>query len=150
MQGQANHFFRYAPEKIQYGIDRYINESRRLYKCLDTQLASSKSGFIVGDHVSSPCLPLTSLTLPQLSLADLACYGWVYWAGWAGVDIEEFQNVKAWEGRMTARPAINKGKDIPKKLNVKEKLADPKFADEYAKKAREWIMKGMGDDKQKQ
>jgi glutathione S-transferase len=51
MQGQANHFFRYAPEKIKYGIDRYINESRRLYRVLDTQLGKSKSGFIVGDHV---------------------------------------------------------------------------------------------------
>jgi glutathione S-transferase len=71
----------------------------------------------------------------------------VYWAGWAGVDIEEFPNVKAWEAMMTARPAINKGKDIPKTLNVKEKLKDPKFAEEYAKKASGWIMKGMGDDK---
>lgn len=52
MQGQANHFYRYAPEKIKYGIDRYINESRRLYKVLDTHLGKSKSGFIVGDHVS--------------------------------------------------------------------------------------------------
>ncbi|RMZ86526.1 hypothetical protein DV736_g6254, partial [Chaetothyriales sp. CBS 134916] len=46
MQGQANHFSRYAPEKIQYGIDRYINETRRLYRVLDTQLAESKSGFL--------------------------------------------------------------------------------------------------------
>lgn len=53
MQGQSNHFFRYAPEKIQYGIDRYRNESRRLYRVLDTHLGKSKSGFIVGDHVSS-------------------------------------------------------------------------------------------------
>jgi glutathione S-transferase len=55
MQGQANHFYRYAPEKIQYGIDRYINESRRLYRVLDTHLAKSKSGYLVGDHVRPSC-----------------------------------------------------------------------------------------------
>lgn len=71
----------------------------------------------------------------------------MYWAGWAGVNIEEFPNVKAWEEKLTARPGVDKGKDIPKKLNVKEKIKDPKFADEYAKKASQWIMKGMGDDK---
>ncbi|ETN43704.1 uncharacterized protein HMPREF1541_02863 [Cyphellophora europaea CBS 101466] len=131
MQGQANHFFRYAPEKIKYGIDRYINESRRLYRVLDTHLSKSKSGYIVGDHVS---------------LADITSFGWVYWAGWAGVDIEEFPNVKAWEAKMTARSAVDKGKDIPKKLNVKEKLKDPNFAEKYAKQASEWIMKGMKDD----
>ena len=63
MQGQSNHFFRYAPEKIQYGVDRYRNESRRLYRVLDTHLGKSKSGFIVGDHVSPfasyHCLVLT-------------------------------------------------------------------------------------------
>lgn len=80
-------------------------------------------------------------------MADITTYGWVFWAGWAGVDIEEFPNVKAWEAKMTARPAVDKGKDIPKKLNVKEKLKDPKFADEYAKKASGWIMQGMSDDK---
>jgi glutathione S-transferase len=51
MQGQANHFYRYAPEKIKYGIDRYINESRRLYRVIDTHLAKSTSGYLVGDHV---------------------------------------------------------------------------------------------------
>ncbi|KKY36286.1 putative glutathione s-transferase [Diaporthe ampelina] len=47
MQGQANHFTRYAPEKIAYGIARYQNETRRLYRVLDTALAKSKSGFLV-------------------------------------------------------------------------------------------------------
>jgi glutathione S-transferase len=153
MQGQANHFFRYAPEKIKYGIDRYINESRRLYRVLDTHLAKSKSGFIVGDHVSttfSRCFRWWGSSIPQVSLADLTTYGWVYWAGWAGVDIEEFPHVKAWEEKMTARPAVDKGKDIPKKLTVKEKLKDPKHAEEEAKKASAWIQQGMkGDAAQK-
>lgn len=86
--------------------------------------------------------------LPQVSLADFANFGWVYWAGWAGVDIEEFPNVKAWEEKMTARPGVDKGKDIPKKLKIKERLKDPKFAEEYAKKASGWIMQGMKEDSQ--
>jgi len=52
----------YAPEKIKYGIDRYQNETRRLYKTLDTQLEKSTSGFLVGD---------------RLSIADIASWGWV-------------------------------------------------------------------------
>jgi glutathione S-transferase len=67
MQGQANHFFRYAPEKIPYGINRYQNETRRLYKVLDKQLAQSKSGFLVGD---------------RLTIADVSHFGWVAAAGW--------------------------------------------------------------------
>lgn len=47
MQGQANHFYRYAPEKIPYGIDRYINETKRLYGVLDQRLQGRD--FLVGD-----------------------------------------------------------------------------------------------------
>src|SRR5204862_3679939 len=52
MQGQANHFMRYAPERIEYGINRYVNEARRLYGVLDAHLAKSESGFLVGDHIT--------------------------------------------------------------------------------------------------
>lgn len=62
MQGQANHFTRYAPEKIEYGMKRYQNETRRLYRVMDTTLAKSKSGFLVGDRVT---------------VADMSCWGWV-------------------------------------------------------------------------
>lgn len=135
MQGQANHFYRYAPEKIQYGIDRYINESRRLYGVLDKHLKNSKSGFIVGDHIS---------------IADISTIGWVIWAGWAGVKIEEFPNVQKWEKMMSARPGVDKGCAVPKPLKIKEMLAkSPEEADEYAKMHSKWIVQGMGDDKKK-
>ncbi len=52
----------YAPEKIQYGINRYTNETRRLYSVLNNQLAKSTSGFLVGDRVT---------------IADIASWGWV-------------------------------------------------------------------------
>lgn len=86
--------------------------------------------------------------MPQISLADITTFGWVYWAGWAGVDIEEFPNVKAWEEKMTARPNVNKGKDIPSTLKIKDRLKDPKFAEGFAKKASAWIMQGMKEDSQ--
>ncbi len=49
MQGQANHFYRYAPEKIEYGIQRYQNETRRLYSVLEKHLATTKSEYLVGN-----------------------------------------------------------------------------------------------------
>ncbi|RMZ79606.1 hypothetical protein DV737_g3278, partial [Chaetothyriales sp. CBS 132003] len=134
MQGQANHFSRYAPEKIQYGIDRYVNETRRLYRVLDTHLAESRSGFLVGDHIS---------------IADIATIGWVIWAGWAGVDIDEFPHVKEWEETMLAREGVKRGSDVPKKLMIKERLKDQKFQEEQAAKAREWIQQGMKEDASK-
>ena len=49
MQGQANHFTRYAPEHIQYGVDRYQNETKRLYGVLDKHLADTEFEYLVGD-----------------------------------------------------------------------------------------------------
>lgn len=62
MQGQSNHFTRYAPEKIQYGITRYQDETRRLYSVLNEHLQKSKSGYLVGD---------------RCTIADIAHYGWI-------------------------------------------------------------------------
>lgn len=62
MQGQANHFFRYAPEKIPYGIDRYINETKRLYKVLDDHLHNKK--YLVGE---------------KFSIADVCMLPWNVW-----------------------------------------------------------------------
>lgn len=64
MQGQANHFFRYAPEKIPYGIDRYQNETRRLYGVLEKKLKET-GDWLVGH---------------QYSICDLANYSWVNFA----------------------------------------------------------------------
>jgi len=98
MQGQANHFMRFAPERIEYGIKRYVNETRRLYGVLDAHLAKSESGFLVGDHIT---------------IADISLWGWVANVGWAGVDIEEFPHLKAWEEKLLQRPAVERGRHIP-------------------------------------
>lgn len=68
--GQANHFYRYAPEKIQYGIDRYQNETRRLYGVLEKRLQTT-GDWLVGH---------------KYTIADLANYSWVNFAVSAEID----------------------------------------------------------------
>lgn len=126
MQGQANHFFRYAPEKIPYAINRYISEAERLYGVLDKQLAGSSSGFLVGD---------------RLTIADITTWGWVRSAGWAGVDITKFPNVQKWHQKLEARPGVSKGANVPEPSKMMEILKDPKKIEEAAKEAQQWIMK---------
>jgi glutathione S-transferase len=128
MQGQANHFSRYAPEKIEYGVKRYVNESRRLYSVLDKHLAAMPSGYLVGD---------------RCTIADISHIGWIMSAGWAGVDIEEFPNVKAWEERMMGRPGVEKGRHVPDPHMIKETMKDKKMMEESAAKTRAWVQEGM-------
>ncbi|KAF2417511.1 glutathione S-transferase [Tothia fuscella] len=134
MQGQANHFSRYAPEQIEYGISRYQNETRRLYGVLDKHLADGNKEYLVGN---------------KCTIADIAHWGWVAAAGWAGIDIEEFPVLKAWEERMLARPGVEKGRHVPSKHNMKELIANKEEGDKLAAKSREWIQAEMKKDAQK-
>lgn len=134
MQGQANHFNRYAPERIEYGVNRYVNETRRLYSVLDKHLSTSKSGYLIGDHVS---------------IADISHWGWVAAAGWAGVEIDEFPALKAWEERMAGREGVERGRHVPDPHKMKELLADKGKMERVAGEARDWIQKGMKADAEK-
>ena len=92
MLGQANHFARYAKEKIPYAIDRYINETHRLYKVLNTQLgkqAAAGRHYVAGDDVS---------------IADFAIYDWSNGYANYAIDEAEFPHWAAWRNRMKARP----------------------------------------------
>ena len=131
MQGQANHFVRYAPERIEYGMKRYKNETRRLYGVLDKHLAKSKSGFLVGDHIS---------------VADITTVGWVWAAGWAGIEINEFPNLKKWEEMLWDRPAMAKGRNVPSEHRGKFIPENAEEMEKKAAEAREWIMRGMKTD----
>ena len=91
MLGQAHHFRRYAPEKIQYAIDRYTNEARRLYNVLDKQLGRNE--YAAG----------------QYSIADIAIYPWLIPHNWQGQELEDFPNVKRWFDAIAARPAVQRG-----------------------------------------
>ncbi|KAL2222957.1 glutathione S-transferase [Thermoascus aurantiacus ATCC 26904] len=134
MQGQANHFQRYAPERIEYGVNRYVNETRRLYGVLDKHLSTSKSGYLVGDHIS---------------IADISLWGWVAAAGWAGVDIDEFPHLKAWEERMAQREGVEKGRHVPDRHTIKDLLKDKEAMEKHAAESRAWIQQGMAADAKK-
>ncbi|MDP2705934.1 MAG: glutathione S-transferase family protein [Burkholderiales bacterium] len=108
MQGQANVFYRYAPEKIPYAIDRYQKETKRLYTVLDKRLAHRD--YLTGEY----------------SIADVATWPWVTLHGWAGVDIDDLPNLERWIARVGERPAVVKGRAIPEmiKLETKEREAE--------------------------
>lgn len=95
MMGQANVFFRYAPEKIPYAIERYHRESRRLLEVLDTRLQGRD--YLVGDY----------------SIADIANWSWVRWHAWGGIEIDGLDALAAWLKRIEARPAVQRGIAIP-------------------------------------
>jgi GST-like protein len=95
MLGQAHHFRIYAPEKVQYGIDRYTNEARRLYGVMDKQLATSK--FIAGN---------------SYSIADIAIFPWL--RNWQnqGIDWANYPHLKQWFDLIAARPAVQRGVEV--------------------------------------
>lgn len=102
MMGQAGVFFRYAPEKIQYAIDRYQNESLRLFKVLDKQLADNE--YLAGDY----------------SIADIATYPWAVAYDYIGVDIDDLAHVQRWLDTIAKRPAVQKGMAIPEAIDMKD------------------------------
>jgi GST-like protein len=91
MLGQAHHFRQYAPEKIQYGIDRYTNEANRLYGVLNKRLAGRE--FVAGDY----------------SIADMAAWPWIVPHERQGQKLEDFPHVQRWFDAMKARPAVQRG-----------------------------------------
>ncbi|NIA00204.1 glutathione S-transferase family protein [Massilia sp. CCM 8734] len=95
MMGQANVFYRYFPEKIQPAIDRYQGESRRLFKVLDGRLRDHE--FLAGDY----------------SIADIANWAWVRTHKWSGVSIGELPHLARWIDAIRARPAVEKGLQMP-------------------------------------
>ena len=113
MMGQANVFFRYFPEKIQPAIDRYQNESRRLFEVLDTRLEGR-------DWLAD-----------EFSIADIANWCWVRTHRWSGVSTDDLDNLKGWIDRCYEQPGMLKGLEVPEK--VENLLKDKKAAEEFAK-----------------
>ena len=71
-------------------------------------------------------------------------------AGWAGINIDDFPTLKAWEERMEARPGVAKGKDVPEPNKIKELLKDKKRMREIEEKSTKWIQEGMKEDAKRQ
>ena len=58
----------------------------------------------------------------KMTIADLASFAWINWAEWAGVEVKEFKHLKVWLDRINARPAIQKGLDVPEPFEMKKKM----------------------------
>jgi GST-like protein len=99
MAGQNHHFSQYAPSKIPYAIDRYGNETNRLYGVLDRRLADRD--FIAGEY----------------SIADMASYPWIVPHERQGQKLENFPNLKRWFERIKARPAVARAYARAKEIN---------------------------------
>ncbi|RAI71730.1 glutathione S-transferase [Pseudomonas fluorescens] len=99
MQGQANVFFRYFPERLQSAIDRYQHETRRLYEVLDTRLQSVE--FLADEY----------------SIADIATFPWVRGYEWSGVSVEGLTALQRWMATLEARPAVQRGLQVPQRAD---------------------------------
>jgi GST-like protein len=106
MAGQNHHFKQYAPEKIPYAIDRYVNETNRLYAVLDKRLADRE--FVAGAY----------------SIADMASYPWIVPHERQGQKLEDFPNLKRWFEAIHARPAVQRAYAIAKEINTQPAVTD--------------------------
>ncbi|MGL4405385.1 MAG: glutathione S-transferase N-terminal domain-containing protein [Notoacmeibacter sp.] len=120
MAGQAHHFRQYAPEKIEYGINRYTNEVNRLYGVMNKRLADR--AFLAGEY----------------SIADMACIGWVVPHERQGQNLDDFPNLKRWFYALKARPAVERGLAVGKDMRSVTPLAEDKEAQAilFGQKAR--------------
>jgi GST-like protein len=91
MLRQANHFKYVAPEPMPYAVDRYVNETKRLFGILDHRLTDRD--YIAGDY----------------SIADMASYSWSTIFTRLDIAIEEFPALQRWQSRMAERPAVKRG-----------------------------------------
>ena len=100
MAGQNHHFSQYAPEPIKYAIDRYVNETGRLYAVLNKQLGSSE--FVAGD---------------RYTIADMACYPWTASHEKQAQNLNDFPNLKRWFNAIKSRPATVRAYAIAEEIN---------------------------------
>ena len=93
--GQVHHFLRAAKEQVPYAIERYTRETRRLYGVLNERL---KDREFLAD---------------RYSVADIATYPWVARHEWHKTDLNDFAHVKRWFDAISARPAVQRGMNVP-------------------------------------
>lgn len=96
MLGQAHHFRRFAKENVPYAVERYTNETRRLYGVLDNRLGEAR--YMAGD---------------DYTIADISTFPWAARHEWHGVELGDFPNVNRWFEELAARPAVAKGCQVP-------------------------------------
>ena len=99
MLGQAHHFLRFNAGKAPYAEQRYTAEAKRLYAVLDKRLADR-------DYLSG-----------SYSIADMATWPWISRYEWQGIDWADYPNLKSWYLAIADRPAVQRGYDVPMKVN---------------------------------
>jgi GSH-dependent disulfide-bond oxidoreductase len=121
MLGQTHHFRIYAPQQIEYAVNRYTNEAKRLYGVMDTQLG--KSAYLAGS---------------EYTIADIAAFPWTRSWQNQGIDLSDYPNVKRWHEAIAARPAVQRGVDVlasARRALTDDKARDMLFgATQYAKR----------------
>ena len=90
MLGQNHHFSRFAPERIPYATNRYVDETKRLYGVLNQQLIGQD--YVAGTY----------------SIADMAIFPWILRYEWQGITLSDYPEVEKYVARLKARPAIQK------------------------------------------
>ena len=90
--GQTHHFRRAAPEKVPYAIERFTNETRRLWGVMDKRL--DDRDWLAAD---------------EFSIADIAVFPWAMRHEWQGISLDEFPNMKRWYETIEARPGVKRG-----------------------------------------
>ena len=121
MLGQAHHFRLYAPEQIEYAVNRYTNEAKRLYNVMDKRLGSSR--YLAGD---------------AYTIADIATWPWTRSWKNQGVNLDDYPNFKRWFDTIGARAAVQRGVQVLDK--ARKPLTDDKAreilfgATQYAKR----------------
>ena len=111
MFGQAHHFLQYAPEKIEYAMNRYRNEANRLYGVIDRRLRESR--YIACD---------------QYTIADMAIVPWLRMPERQGENVDDFPHLKKWRDAILERPAVQRGVKV---------LADLRRVGPHSDKERE-------------
>jgi len=108
MAGQNHHFSQYAPEKLPYAINRYVNETNRLYGVLNKRLADRP--FVAGDY----------------SIADMAAYPWVVPHERQGQNLADFPHLQRWFEAIRARPAVERAYALARTVNTTPSVNDEK------------------------
>lgn len=99
MLGQTHHFVKYNHGKAPYAEDRYLNENKRIYGVLDRRLG--EYAYLAGD---------------EYTIADVATFPWIARWDWQTMDLNDTPNIKRWYLELAARPAVQRGFDIPSKV----------------------------------
>lgn len=123
--GNAHWYRLFAPEPHPYSINRFVEEAARIYRLVDRQLAESP--FLAGD---------------DYTIADISLFPWIEYHDWQGQDLAAYPHLAAWFARVGARPAVERGRNVPypwtecgdlpesakAKASTARRLADPRWA----------------------